>query len=144
MMLKTRTHRISVVMADDDPDDCLMTLEAFESADVRSPIEFVHDGRELLDYLRREGKYAGRTSDEPGLILLDLNMPRIDGREALARIRQDADLRHIPVVVLTTSSADEDIVRSYDLGVAGYVTKPVTFDGLIDVVRAVSTYWFLS
>jgi two-component system response regulator len=106
-------------------------------------MRFVVDGQELLDYLRHEGAYAnGADAPEPGIILLDLNMPKKDGREALAEIKSDPALRHIPVVVLTTSKAEEDIFRTYGLGVNSFITKPVTFGGLVEVLRAWSRYWF--
>lgn len=133
---------IVILMADDDPDDREMTREAFEEAHLRNDLRFVEDGVELLDYLQRRGKYADpATSPRPGLILLDLNMPRKDGREALQEIKADPALRKIRVVILTTSKADEDILRSYDLSAASYITKPVTFEALIDVVKTLGKYW---
>jgi CheY-like chemotaxis protein len=102
-------------------------------------LEIVENGEELMDYLHRRGEYAN--ARRPDLILLDLNMPRKDGREAIEEIKRDADLRQIPIVVLTTSSAEEDIVRSYDLGVSSYIEKPVTFDKLVEVVEALGKYW---
>ncbi|OGO62013.1 MAG: two-component system response regulator, partial [Chloroflexi bacterium RBG_19FT_COMBO_49_13] len=105
-------------------------------------IHFVKDGVELLDYLRRQDKYTN-TGDAPApdLVLLDLNMPRKDGREALGEIKTDPHLRHIPVVVLTTSNAEEDILLSYDIGVAGYITKPVKFNGLVEALKGLKQYW---
>jgi CheY-like chemotaxis protein len=131
-----------IVLADDDPDDRLMAREAFDEARVVNPLDLVEDGEDLLDYLHRRGRHAGRPQGAPGLILLDLNMPRMDGREALAAIKSDERLRRIPVVVLTTSKAEEDLLRTYDLGVNSFVVKPVTFAGLVDVVRTVEHYWF--
>ena len=134
---------VQILMADDDPDDRLMAHKALKEYRLRNGIRFVEDGEELMDYLRHRGKYADpASSPQPGLILLDLNMPRKDGREALAEIKGDPALRHIPVVVLTTSKADEDILRSYDLGVNSYITKPVSFQGLADAMRVLSQYWF--
>ncbi len=134
---------ITVLMADDDADDRMLTSEAFEECRLESDIRFVVDGEELLDYLKRRGKYeASSESPVPGLILLDLNMPRKDGREALAEIKSDPELRRIPIVVLTTSKADEDIYRSYDLGVSSFIVKPVTFESLVDVIRTLGKYWF--
>jgi CheY-like chemotaxis protein len=134
---------ITILMADDDPDDRQMTKEAFAESRLANDLRFVEDGVELLDYLHRRGKYADpASSPRPGLILLDLNMPRKDGREALREIKADPDLRRIPVVVLTTSKAEEDIYRTYDLGVSSYITKPVTFEGLVTVMKALGTYWF--
>jgi CheY-like chemotaxis protein len=130
-------------MADDDPDDRLMAYRALKEYRLKNGLRFVEDGEELMDYLRHQGRYADPASaPEPGLILLDLNMPRKDGREALAEIKGDPALRHIPVVVLTTSKADEDVLRSYDLGVNSYITKPVSFQGLAEALRVLSQYWF--
>ena len=134
---------ITVLMADDDEDDRLMARAAFERARLANALRFVGDGEELLDYLRRRGAWSDpATSPRPGLVLLDLNMPRKDGREALREMKADPDLRRIPVVVLTTSQAEEDILRSYDLGANSYVAKPVTFEGLAETLRVLGTYWF--
>ncbi|MBL4689124.1 MAG: response regulator [Nannocystaceae bacterium] len=133
---------ITVLMADDDPDDCLLTQDAWDDCKIENELRFVHDGEELLAYLRHKGKYCDpATAPRPGLILLDLNMPRMDGREALAEIKGDPNLRQIPVVVLTTSSVDEDILRAYDLGVSSFVTKPVTFDRLMKTIGDLGNYW---
>jgi len=122
-------------MAEDDPSDRLLTEEALEESRLANDFRFVEDGEELLDYLKRRGKYADpKDSPRPGLILLDLNMPRKDGREALQEIKADAGLRHIPVVVLATSRTEEDIIQSYDLGANSYITKPVTFGGLVEAL----------
>jgi len=130
-------------MADDDEDDRLMTKEAFEEARLANDLRFVEDGEELMDYLHRRGKYANpEDSPRPGLILLDLNMPKKDGREALKDIKADADLKRIPIVVLTTSKADEDIYRSYDLGVNSFITKPVSFEGMVYIITSLAQYWF--
>ncbi|MFW6240471.1 MAG: response regulator [Thermodesulfobacteriota bacterium] len=130
-------------MADDDPDDRLMAREAFEESRLANRLFFVHDGEELMDYLFRRGDFADPArSPRPGVILLDLNMPRKDGREALGEIKTDPDLRRIPIVILTTSKAEEDILRSYDLGANSFITKPVTFESLLNVVRTISSYWF--
>ena len=124
------------LMADDDPDDRLLIKEAFQESLISNSIYFVEDGVDLMDYLRKKGKFAHPAdAPTPDLILLDLNMPRKDGREALAEIKNDSHLRYIPVVVLTTSKAEEDIMRSYDIGAASYITKPVTFDGLVEAIR---------
>jgi CheY-like chemotaxis protein len=133
-----------ILMADDDEDDRQMTQEALTEARLANELRFVGDGEELMDYLHRRGSYGegGREAPRPGIILLDLNMPRMDGREALAAIKGDPELRHIPVVVLTTSKAEEDILRTYELGVNSFITKPVTFAGLVDVVQGFSRYWF--
>lgn len=132
-----------ILMADDDPDDRLMTEHALRENRLTNDLRFVEDGQELMAYLRRQGKYADpATSPRPGLILLDLNMPRKDGREALAEIKADSDLRRIPVVVLTTSCAEEDILRSYDLGVNSFITKPSSFQGLVQDMKVIGQYWF--
>ena len=134
---------IIILMADDDPDDTEIAREALASARLANELHVVGDGEELLDYLHRRGDYEDPSnSPRPGLILLDLNMPKKDGREALEEIKATEDLRRIPVVVLTTSSAEEDIYRSYDLGVSGYITKPVTFSGLVDAMTEIGRYWF--
>lgn len=133
---------VTILMADDDPDDRLLTRDAFSTARVRNDLRFVEDGEELLEYLRRQGRYAPPAdAPRPGIILLDLNMPRLDGREALRELKSDPDLRRIPVVVLTTSNAEQDILRSYDLGANSYITKPVTFAALVDVVSTLGRYW---
>lgn len=134
---------IAILIAEDDPDDRLFSKEAFEAAHLMNQVVFVEDGQELMDYLNCRGKYdGGPECPPPSLILLDLNMPRKDGREALIEIKSNPRLRHIPVVVLTTSKADEDILKSYDLGVSGYITKPLTFERLIDIMKAIGKYWF--
>lgn len=133
---------IVILLADDDEDDCLLCKDAMEESRVRNDLRTVHDGVELLEYLRREGRFADPTeSPRPGVILLDLNMPRKGGREALEEIKADPELRRIPVVVMTTSKEEEDILRSYDLGASGFVTKPVTFEGLVEVMRGLGRYW---
>jgi two-component system response regulator len=133
---------ITILLADDDEDDRLMTRDALRDARLHNDLRFCIDGVDLMDYLHRRGRHANPTdSPRPGLILLDLNMPRMDGREALQAIKQDSDLRSIPVVVLTTSKAEEDIVRTYDLGVNSFITKPVTFLGLVEVMKVFSRYW---
>jgi two-component system response regulator len=129
-------------MADDDADDRQMTKEAFDESRLVNDLRFVEDGEELLDYLHHRGKYTDpASSPRPGLILLDLNMPRKDGREALKEIKADASLRKIRVVVLTTSKAEEDIMRSYDLSAASYITKPVTFAAMLETVKTLGKYW---
>jgi CheY-like chemotaxis protein len=129
-------------MADDDADDRKMTQEAFTESHLSNDLRFVVDGVELLDYLKRRGKYADpASSPRPGLILVDLNMPKRDGREALREMKADPQLRTIRVVILTTSKAEEDILRTYNLSAASYITKPVTFAALLDVVRTLGRYW---
>ena len=134
---------ITILIADDDEEDRVLTQEALSGARLVNDLRFVVDGQDLMDYLRREGKYAGaERAPVPGIILLDLNMPKLDGREALAEIKSDPDLRRIPVVVLTTSSAEADVLRSYELGVNSFITKPVTFAGLVEVMQGFTRYWF--
>lgn len=133
---------IAILMADDDPDDRQLTREAFEENHIANELRFVEDGEELLDYLNHRGKYADpESAPRPGIILLDLNMPRKDGREALQEIKKDPRFRGIRVVIMTTSKAEEDVVRSYDLSAASYITKPVTFERLVEVVRTLGKYW---
>ena len=120
-----------------------MAKEAWEENRLANDLRFVSDGEELLDYLQHRGQYSDPAdSPFPGLILLDLNMPKKDGREALLEIKASPELRQIPIVVLTTSKAEEDIFRSYDLGASSYITKPVTFEGLVETVQHLETYWF--
>lgn len=131
-----------ILMADDDADDRLLTQDAMTDARVINDLHFVTSGEELMDYLYRRGRYADMaTSPRPGLILLDLNMPKKDGREALQEIKADPNLRRIPVVILTTSQAEEDIYRSYDLGANSFITKPVTFESLVELMRVMGRYW---
>lgn len=135
---------ISILVADDDPDDRQMTKEALEENFLLNELQFVEDGQQLMDYLRKEGRFADPSinAPRPGLILLDLNMPKKDGRECLKEIKSDPDLRSIPIIILTTSKAEEDIIKTYDLGVNCFVTKPVTFTELISVTRSIGEYWF--
>ncbi len=141
-MTRPADTAISILIADDDPDDRLLIKEALAEARLANDLQFVTDGVELMDFLHRRGEYVDQANAPlPGLILLDLNMPRKDGREALEEIRSDARLKRIPVVVLTTSQADTDVLRTYDLGVNSFITKPVTFDGLVEVMKAISDYW---
>lgn len=133
---------VPVLMADDDPVDQVLTKEAFEEANALSPLFFVDDGVELMKYLRREPPYTDESCYPlPGLILLDLNMPKKDGRECLAEIRGDPELRHLPVIVMTTSSREEEVLSSYELGANSYITKPVDFETLVSQVKAVTAYW---
>lgn len=135
-------QRFVILMADDDADDRLLTQDAMRDARVINDLRFVEDGEDLMDYLYRRGRYAdGASAPRPGLILLDLNMPKKDGREALKEIKADPDLRRIPVVVLTTSKLEEDIFRSYDLGASAFIIKPVTFERLVELMKAMDRYW---
>lgn len=134
---------ITILIADDDPDDRMLALEALNENHLTNNIYFVEDGEELLDYLHHRGQYTDVASaPRPGMILLDLNMPRMDGRESIREIKSTAELRDIPVVILTTSKAEEDIARTYSLGANSYITKPVTFEGLVEVMRGLRRYWF--
>lgn len=130
---------IPILMADDDPEDRLLARDALETACIENPLYCVEDGEDLLDFLHRRGRYAD--APRPGLILLDLNMPRKGGLEALEEIRSDLSLRTIPVVILTTSDDDEDVVRSYDLGVNSFITKPASFTALVEAMQTLCRYW---
>jgi CheY-like chemotaxis protein len=130
---------IEVLLVEDDPGDVLMTREAFEEHKLRNRLNVVSDGDEALAYLRQQGVH--REAPRPDLILLDLNLPRRDGRQVLEEIKQDPDLRQIPVVVLTTSQADEDILRSYQLHANAYVTKPVDFERFVNVVKQIDEFF---
>lgn len=133
----------TLLLADDDPDDRLLLRDALEESRWSSELRAVEDGQELMDYLQRRGAYTtAADSPLPGLILMDLKMPRKDGHQALKEIREDPCLRHIPVVILTTSKAEEDVMRSYELGVNSFITKPTSFDTLIEVVGNLRRYWF--
>ncbi len=134
---------VTILIAEDDEEDRLLTEEALAGAHLVNDLRFVVDGEDLMAYLHRTGPYADASeAPRPGIILLDLNMPKKDGREALAEIKRDPDLQRIPVVVLTTSKAEEDILRTYELGVNSFITKPVTFAGLVEALQAFSRYWF--
>jgi CheY-like chemotaxis protein len=133
---------IVILMADDDDDDFVLTEKALGESRLLNQLIRVRDGEELLDYLHRKGDYNADNAPRPGVILLDLNMPRKDGREALKEIKSDDSLRNIPVVVFTTSKAEEDIYKTYQLGVNSFITKPVTFDNLTKVMRTLGNYWF--
>ncbi len=141
--MPNKTKSVIILMADDDPEDRLLAQEALAESRLSNILYCVEDGEELLDYLYHRGKYEDpESSPRPGLIFIDLNMPKKDGREALRDIKADSRLRQIPVVVLTTSEAEEDIYRSYDLGVNSFITKPVTFEALVNMMRALGKYWF--
>lgn len=138
------THKdpITILMADDDDDDYVLTQKALKESKLLNTLIRVKDGEELMDFLLRRKEYEGKSLPRPGVILLDLNMPRMDGREALKEIKAIPELSNIPVVVFTTSKAEEDIYRSYQLGSNSFITKPVTFENLITVMKALGTYWF--
>ncbi len=133
---------ITILVVDDDPDDRMLIEDAFIESKLQNERRYVNDGVELIEYLQHKGEFSDpEKAPRPGVILLDLNMPRMDGREALAAIKADPYHRQIPVIVLTTSKAEEDILRSYNLGVNSFISKPVTFDGLVDVVNVLGSYW---
>ena len=139
----TPSNSIVILMADDDVDDRLLAQDALTECRLANDLRFVENGEELLDYLRRRGKFSQvADSPRPGLILLDLNMPKKDGREALKEIKADPELRKIPVVVLTTSKADTDIGRIYELGANSFISKPVSFDSLVEMMKVLGRYWF--
>ena len=141
--MKNSATPITILYAEDDEEDRMLTRKALERARLDNELRFVEDGQELMDYLRHEGRYEEPGSaPRPGLILLDLNMPKKDGREALQEIKSDPSLQRTPVVVLTTSKEEEDIIRTYTVGANSYITKPVTLPKLVEVVEAIGRYWF--
>jgi two-component system, response regulator len=140
----SRGQPITILMADDDEEDRELTRDALQDSRLANEMKFVIDGQDLMEYLRLQGRYKSvpDAAPRPGIILLDLNMPKMDGREALAEIKSDKSLRRIPIVVLTTSKDDEDVLRTYELGVNSFITKPVTFAGLVEAMRTLTRYWF--
>jgi CheY-like chemotaxis protein len=137
--IDTEPEPVEILLAEDNPGDAKLTRKALEQGKVINNLNVVTDGVEAMGYLRQEGEYADRP--RPDLVLLDLNMPRKDGREVLQDIKSDPDLRRIPIVVMTSSEAEEDIVQSYDLHANAYVTKPIDFDGFIEVVGSLEEFW---
>ncbi|MEQ9300747.1 MAG: response regulator [Cyclobacteriaceae bacterium] len=141
--MTSKKSAVVILIADDDPEDRMLAKDALEENRLTNDLQFVEDGEELLDYLKNKNRFSDSEKyPRPGLILLDLNMPKKDGREALKEIKLDESLRLIPIVILTTSKAEEDVVRSYNLGVNSFITKPVTFDALVEIMRTLSKYWF--
>lgn len=141
--MEVEQKKISILMADDDEDDCMLANEALTESNLQHQLDIVKDGEELMDYLYQRGKYANPNNlPLPGLILLDLNMPKKDGREALREIKTNPTFKHIPVVILTTSKAQEDIQLCYDLGANSFIIKPVTFASLVKVMETIGQYWF--
>ncbi|OGO65262.1 MAG: two-component system response regulator [Chloroflexi bacterium RBG_19FT_COMBO_47_9] len=141
--MKDQSWKYTILLAQDNSNDWMLVEQAFLEIDLSSDLFFVQDGIELLQYLRKQGRFTGSTpAPRPDLILLDLNMPRKDGRQALAEIKTDPDLRSIPVVVLTNSDTQEDILRTYDLGGAGFIIKPQNFEGMVEVAKVLKQYWF--
>jgi CheY-like chemotaxis protein len=141
-MRKCKLNLQVVLMADDDNDDCLLVKMAFEESSMDGELRFVEDGEALLDYLYRRGEFANTELPRPWLILLDLNMPRKDGREVLRAIKSDPLLKTIPVIILSTSDEPDDIKASYELGASSYITKPGSFDGLVEMMESIRRYWF--
>jgi len=138
----SKLNPVVILMADDDPDDCLLAREALAESRLANEMRFVHDGEELMNYLLRRGEYsAPGAARRPGVILLDLNMPLKDGREALREIKAHPDLKRTPVIVLTTSRAEEDIINAYDLGANSFIVKPVTFSAMVEVMKSLGKYW---
>ena len=136
-------NTVTILLAEDDYDDRYLISEALDESGVETRLLIVENGEDLLDYLKGRGNYSDRGKFPlPNMILLDLNMPLMDGREALTEIKKDRDLRRIPIIVLTTSQAEEDVQATYDLGITGFITKPMTFSGLVDVMKSVGNYWF--
>ena len=143
MFMSAKKRSIIILIADDDAEDRMLLKEALEENRLKNSLQFVENGEQLKDYLHHRGKFSAKEKYQaPGLILLDLNMPKKDGREALKEIKADPHLRLIPVVVLTTSKAEEDILKTYDLGVSSFITKPVTFTSLVGMMKTLSDYWF--
>jgi CheY-like chemotaxis protein len=130
---------VEILLVEDSPSDAALTIEALEAGKVANKLTLVEDGVEAMDFLRRRGKYAKAT--RPDLIMLDLNLPRKDGREVLVEIKNDPDLKIIPIIVLTTSHSDKDILQSYQLNANCYITKPVDFTQFIDVVKSIEKFW---
>lgn len=140
--MEEKKNALPILMVDDDQDDRLLTEKALRTNRVINPIVFLEDGEELVDYLRRQGKYSGAgQAPKPCFILLDLNMPKMDGRKALGIIKADPALRKIPVVILTTSQAEEDIMKSYNLGANSFISKPIDFESLVNLMDSLKQYW---
>jgi len=142
-MVSQQKKTLPILIAEDDEDDYLLTIEAFEESQLLNDLYIVKDGEELLDFLYHRGVYKEiKSSPRPGLILLDLNMPKKDGREVLKEIKGDSSLCSIPIIILTTSKAEEDIYLSYLLGGNSFIVKPVTFKGLVEIIKQLGNYWF--
>jgi CheY-like chemotaxis protein len=136
-------NQIEILIADDDAEDRMLVIDALKESRLNNNVQEVENGEELLQFLLNKGKYSDKKKfPTPGIILLDLNMPKKDGREALKEIKENKKLRKIPIIVLTTSKAEEDILKTYDLGVSSYITKPVTFSSMVDVMKTLNKYWF--
>jgi two-component system, chemotaxis family, response regulator Rcp1 len=142
MLRDVHGQLVHILLVEDSPTDVMLTREAMEQYKVLNPLDIVEDGVDAMDYLKRRGKYADQETTRPGLIILDLNLPRMSGREVLYELKQDPELHNIPVVVLTTSKSEEDVIKSYCLHANCYITKPVDFAKFIDVVRSINEFWF--
>lgn len=137
------TRPIEILLADDDAEDRMLIMDALKESRLKNNIQCVENGEELIDFLYNKNKFSDKSKYTlPGIILLDLNMPKKDGREALKEIKADKNLRSIPIVILTTSKAEEDILKTYNLGVNSYITKPVSFSAMVDVMKTLNKYWF--
>ena len=140
--MSTEDALFTILMVDDDPDDRLLFKEACEEVRLKNPLEFLENGEQLLDYLKRQCNYAHLKGEAfPGIILLDLNMPLKDGREALEEVKADPNLRDIPIIILTTSKSEDDILSSYGLGASSYIVKPISLDRLMRVINSIGEYW---
>lgn len=138
-MTAAEARLVEILLVEDSPSDTELTIEALREAKVRNHLSLVEDGVQAMQFLRHEGRFAG--APRPDLIMLDLNLPRKDGREVLAEIKSDADLKTIPIVVLTTSRAEQDVLRAYQLSANCYITKPVDFEQFLNVVRSIESFW---
>jgi two-component system, response regulator len=134
---------INILLVEDNPDDVELTILALEKNNIANPVKVVRDGQEALDYLFYKGKYAGQDHPLPNLVLLDLKLPKVDGIEVLQKLKADRKLKLIPIVVLTSSKEETDVIKSYDLGVNSYIRKPVDFDQFVDTVKQIGFYWLL-
>jgi chemotaxis family two-component system response regulator Rcp1 len=135
----SQSKPIEILLVEDSPSDAALTIEALKAGKIANRLSHVEDGVDAMDFLRRRGKYADAA--RPDLIMLDLNLPRMDGRDVLAEIKNDPDLKIIPIIVLTTSRSDKDILKSYELNANCYITKPVDFDHFIEVVKSIENFW---
>ncbi|MBB3697427.1 response regulator [Flammeovirga yaeyamensis] len=134
---------MNIICAEDDPDDRMMTQEAFDECELKGDLTFVENGEELMSYLNRNKQFQELENQcLPDLILLDLNMPKKDGKDCISEIKKDPTLKKIPIVVLTTSNDEDDILKTYNLGVSSYITKPVQFDAMVDIFKTIHQYWF--
>jgi CheY-like chemotaxis protein len=140
--MMSNNNNIEILLADDDAEDRMLIIDALEESRLKNKVQEVENGEELMDYLLNRGKFSDKKKyPAPGIILLDLNMPKKDGREALKEIKEDKNLRSIPIIILTTSKAEEDILKTYNLGISSYITKPVTFVAMVDVMKTLNKYW---